>query len=62
MAQQTAVEFLLERYKANKLTDQDFEIARRLEYDDQQAHFDAGISEYDRLLGQNPKPNEFEKD
>lgn len=53
----------MERYKANgKLSDQDFKTARSIEYDDQVAHFDAGVSEYDRLLGSSPRPNEFEQD
>ena len=54
----------MERYKANenKLTDQDFKTAIKIEQDDQAAHFDAGVSEYDRLLGPNPQPNDCEKE
>lgn len=61
---QTAVEYLMERYKANgnKISDEEFKKAKSIEYDDQMAHFDAGVSEYDRLLGSKPRPNEFEKD
>lgn len=64
MLQQTAVEFLIERYKANgdKLTDEDFQIAINIEIEDQAAHFDAGVSEYDRLFGLNPRPDRFELD
>jgi hypothetical protein len=62
--QPTAVSFLMERYKANgnKLSDKDFKTAKKIELDGQAVFFDSGVSEYARLFGPNPQPNEFEKD